>query len=198
MQHLVKRVSVTAGVVVSMLLPLHNAGATPRIVFEKAQTEFTAAQTDFQSQDKAARASHEALQEALDRLAAAKTAATLKAAQLEESLAAFQAAEARAPVAGIIVGRKGEVGKPAEEAGDQMFRLATDLYALEVKLEPKPDELARIHPGQEALVLLLDLQRAGLQGSVKEVKDGTVTVEFAGATPGIKPGMRADVRLKLD
>ena len=177
---------------------LHNAGATPRIVFEKAQAEFTAAQTDFQSQDKAARAAHEALQEALDRLAAAKTAATLKAAQLEESQAAFQAAEARAPVAGIIVGRKGEVGKPAEEAGDQMFRIATDLYALEVKLEPKPDELARIHPGQEALVLLLDLQRAGLQGSVKEVKDGAVTVEFAGATPGIKPGMRADVRLKLD
>jgi hypothetical protein len=79
-----------------------------------------------------------------------------------------------------------------------MFRIATDLYALEVRLEPKPDELARIHPGQEAVVLLLDLQGTGLQGTVKEVKDGTVTVEFAGAIPGIKPGMRADVRLKLE
>jgi multidrug resistance efflux pump len=177
---------------------LHNAGATPRTTFEKAQAEFTAAQTDFQTMDKAARAARETLQEAMNRVTAAKTAAAQKTAQLEESQAAFQSAEVRAPAAGTIVGRKGEVGKPAEEAGDHMFRIATDLYALEVKLEPKPDELARIHPGQEAVVLLLDLQGAGMQGAVKEVKDGAVTVEFAGAIPGIKPGMRADVRLKLD
>jgi membrane fusion protein (multidrug efflux system) len=177
---------------------LHNAGATPRMVFEKAQAEFTAAQADFQTMDKASRATRETLQEAMNRVTAAKTAAAQRAARLEESQTAFQAAEVRAPAAGTIVGRKGEAGKPAEEAGDQMFRIATDLYALEVKLEPKPDELARIHPGQEAVVLLLDLQGAGLQGTVKEVKDGAVTVEFAGAIPGIKPGMRADVRLKLD
>jgi multidrug resistance efflux pump len=177
---------------------LHNAGATPRIVFEKAQAEFVAAQAAFETMDKAARAARESLQEALNRLATAKTDATQKTAQVEQSQAAFQAAEVRAPAAGTIVGRKGEAGKPAEEAGDQMFRIATDLYALEVRLEPKPDELARIHPGQEAVVSLLDLQGTGLQGTVKEVKDGAVTVEFAGAIPGIKPGMRADVRLKLD
>jgi multidrug resistance efflux pump len=177
---------------------LHNAGATPRTVFEKAQAEFTAAQADFQTMDKAARAARENLQEAMDRLAAAKTAAAQKAAQLEESQAAFQAAEVRAPAAGTIVGRKGEAGKPAEEAGDQMFRIATDLYALEVSLQPKPEDVPRIHAGQEAVVLLLDLQGAGMQGTVKEVKDGSVVVEFAGAIPGIKPGMRADVRLKVD
>jgi multidrug resistance efflux pump len=177
---------------------LHNAGATPRVVFEKAQSEYTAAQSDFETMDKAARAAHESLQEALNRLAIAKTAAVQKAAQFEESQAAFQAAEVRAPAAGTIVGRKGEAGKSAEEAGDQMFRIATDLYALEVKLQPKPDEFARIHPGQEAVVLLLDLQGTGMQGTVTEVKDGAVTVDFAGAIPGIKPGMRADVRLKLD
>jgi len=177
---------------------LHNAGATPRIVFEKAQSEFAAAQSEFETMDKAARAARESLQEALNRLAVAKTDAARKAAQLEESQTAFQAAEVRAPAAGTIVGRKGEAGRPAEEAGDQMFRIATDLYALEVKLQPKPDELARIHPGQEAMVLLLDLQSAGMQGAVTEIKDGVVTVEFAGAIPGIKPGMRSDVRLKLD
>jgi multidrug resistance efflux pump len=177
---------------------LHKAGATPRIVFEKAQAEFTAAQASFETIDKAARAAHDTLQQTMDHFAAAKADAAQKAARLEESQAAFQAAEVRAPTAGTIVGRKGEVGKPAEEAGDQMFRIATDLYALEVRLEPKPDELARIHPGQEALVLLLDLPGTGLQGTVKEIKDGAVTVEFAGAIPGIKPGMRADVRLKLD
>ena len=177
---------------------LHNAGATPRIVYEKAQAEFTATLADFQTMDKAARAARETLQESMKRLAEAKQAAAQKVAQLEESQAAFQAAEVRAPAAGTIVGRKGEAGKSAEEAGDQMFRIATDLYALEVTLQPKPEELARIHPGQEAVVLLLDLQGAGMQGTVREVKDGTVIVDFAGAIPGIKPGMRADVRLKLE
>jgi len=177
---------------------LHNAGATPRIVFEKAQAEFAAAQSSFEAMDKAARASHDSLQEAMNRFNAAKQTAAEKAGQVEDSNTAFQAAEVHAPAAGTIGGRKGEVGKPAEEAGDQMFRIATDLYALEVPLQPKPDELARIHPGQEAVVVLLDLQSAGLPGTVREVKDGTAIVEFAGAIPGIKPGMRADVRLKLD
>ena len=177
---------------------LHNAGATPRIVFEKAQADFTAAQASFEAMDKAARGSRDTLQQAMDRLAAAKNTVAEKVAQLEQSQAAFQGAEVRAPAAGTIVARKGEAGKPAGETGDQMFRIATDLYSLEVTLPLKPEDLPRIHPGQEAVVQLLDLQGTGLQGTVREVKDGTAIVEFAGAIPGIKPGMRADVRLKLD
>jgi HlyD family secretion protein len=177
---------------------LHNAGATPRIVFEKAQADLTAAQAAFETMDKAARAGHDSLQEAMNRLADAKQTAAQKVAQLEQSQTAFQSAEVRAPAAGTIVGRKGEAGKPAEEAGDQMFRIATDLYALEVPLQPKPEDLARIHPGQEAVVVLLDLQSAGLQGTVKDIQNGVVTVEFPGAIPGIKPAMRADVRLKVE
>lgn len=176
---------------------LHNAGATPRNVFEKAQSEYQAAAADFQTQDKGSRAAHDTLQSALDQLAAAKKVVTEKASQLEDAQNAFQDAEVRAPAAGTIIGRKGEVGKPASEADGRMFQIATDLYALSVTVQPKPEDLARIHPGQEAMVLLLDLQTAGLQGAVTTVKDGNVTVEFAGAVPGIKPGMRADVRLKF-
>ena len=177
---------------------LHNAGATPRLVYEKAQADYAAAQTEFDAMDRAARASREATQATLDQLAAARKLAAEKTQELEGAQTAFQDAEVRAPAAGTVVGRQGEVGKPAQEAGDQMFRIATDLYALEVSVQPKPEDLPRIHPGQEALVLLLDLQGAGLQGAVREVKDGSATVEFSGAIPGIRPGMRADVRLKLE
>jgi multidrug resistance efflux pump len=176
---------------------LHSAGATPRIVYEKAVSDFQAAQTDFSLMDRAARAAHEAMQSTLDQLTAAKKMAEEKAALLEQARDAFQAAEVRAPAAGTVVGRRGELGKPAADAGDQMFQIATDLYALEVALPAKPDDLARLQPGQEAIVLLLDLQSAGLQGKLREIKDGAAIVEFPGAIPGIKPGMRADVRLKL-
>ena len=47
-------------------------------------------------------------------------------------------------------------------------------------------------------MLVLDLQSAGMPGVVKEIKDDQVIVEFNSSMPAIKPGMRADVRLKLE
>jgi FKBP-type peptidyl-prolyl cis-trans isomerase 2 len=67
-----------------------------------------------------------------------------------------------------------------------------------VVADPKAEDLKRIHPGQQALVLVLDLQSAGMPGVVKDIKEPDVIVEFNSSTPGIKPGMRADVRVKLD
>jgi multidrug resistance efflux pump len=177
---------------------LHNAGATPRIVYEKAAAEFEASQKDFEVMDKASRAAHEGAQAALDQLAGAKKVLADKSQELEQAQGAFEAAEVRAPVNGTVVGRKGEVGKPAQEAGDGMFQIATDLYALEVTLELNPDQAKKIFAGQQALVLLLDLQSAGMPGVVKEVKDSRAIVEFTSTLPGVKPGMRADVRLRLE
>ena len=90
------------------------------------------------------------------------------------------------------------MGKPAEESGDQLFQIATDLYALEVALEPTPDILKKIAPGQQALVLILDLQSAAIPAEVKEIKGTQVIVQFNSPLPAVRPGMRADVRLKLE
>jgi multidrug resistance efflux pump len=177
---------------------LHNAGATPRIVYDKAVAEFEASQKEFEVMDRAARAAHEAAQTTIDQLTAAKKVLADKSSELEQAQGAFEAAEVRSPVAGTVVGRKGDVGKPAGEAGDDMFQIATDLYALEVTLEPNPEQLKKVFTGQQALVLVLDLQSAGMPGVVKDVKDGHATVEFTGTLPGIKPGMRADVRLRVE
>jgi HlyD family secretion protein len=175
---------------------LHTAGATPRIVYEKAVQEFEAAQNDFEIMDKAARAAHESVQTAMEQLTGARKMLADKNQELEQAQGAFEAAEVRAPVSGTVVGRNGETGKPAQEAGDDMFQIATDLYALAVTLEPNPEQLKKIFAGQQALVLVLDLQSAGMPGVVKEVKDSKATVEFNSTLPGIKPGMRADVRLR--
>ena len=109
-----------------------------------------------------------------------------------------QAADVLSPVDGTVVGRKAEIGKPAIEAGGEFFQIATDLYALEVTVEPKPEDLKRIQPGQQAMVLILDLQSQGLPGVVREIKGTQVVVEFESNLPAIKPGMLADVRFKLE
>jgi multidrug resistance efflux pump len=177
---------------------LHRAGATPKLKYEAAVAEYEASVKEFEIMDKASRAARDGVQTANERLSAAKTNLAQKSEELEEAQGAFEAAEVRAPVGGVVVGRQGEAGKPSRDFGEQLFQIATDLFTLEVVADPKPEDLKRIHPGQPALVLALDLHSAGMSGVVKEIKDSQVIVEFASATPSIKPGMRADVRLRFD
>jgi multidrug resistance efflux pump len=177
---------------------LHKAGATPKLKYEAALADYEAAVKEFEIMDKASRAARDGVQTATQNVTAAKSNLSEKSGQLDEAQGAFEAAEVRAPVAGVIVGRQGEQGKPSRDYGENLFRIATDLFSLEVVAEPKPNVLKRIHPGQQALVLVLDLQGAGMEGRVKEIKDNQAIVEFASSLPAIRPGMRADVRLKLD
>jgi HlyD family secretion protein len=177
---------------------LHEAGATPPIVFEKSRKEYQAAVANSEVMDNAARSSREQVQAALNQLAAAKTALVQRSQELQNAEQAVQDAEVRSPVDGTVVGRKGDVGKPVQEAGDAMFTIATDLYALEVPLDAAPPLLNRLHPGSAATVFVLDLQCGGIPGQVKAIQGGQAIVEFSSTMPAIRPGMRADVHLRLD
>jgi multidrug resistance efflux pump len=177
---------------------LVSQGATPRLVYEKARDEYDSARTEFAVMDKAARGAAERVQSVLQEVASAQKILADENRRLEESQAAFEAADVHSPVDGVLVGRNGEVGKTAQEFGDNLFQIATDMYALEVALEPEPPVLKRLRPGQPALVVIPDLQSAGIAGDVKEIKGTQVLVEFNSTIPAIRPGMLADVRLKLD
>jgi HlyD family secretion protein len=174
---------------------LNQAGATPKIVWEKSQRDYQAAQQDFDIMDKAARLSAAQVQTALNALSTAQKTLVDRNQELQTAQDNMQSAEVRSPVDGVVVARNGEPGKPAPE---DMFVIATDMYALEVPLEPQPAVLQRLRPGQPALVLILDLQSAGIAGQIKEINGNEVIVEFNCALPAVKPGMAVDVRLKLE
>jgi multidrug resistance efflux pump len=177
---------------------LFSQGATPRLVYEKAQKEYDDARTEFAVMDKAAHATADSVQNALQEVASAQKILADENRRLEDSQAAFEAADVHSPVDGLLVGRSGEIGKSAQEFGANLFQIATDMYALEVALSPDPPILKRIRPGQPALVLIPDLQSAGITGDVKQIKGTQVLVEFNSTIPAIRPGMLADVRLRLD
>jgi multidrug resistance efflux pump len=177
---------------------LFSQGATPRLAWEKAQGEYDSARAEFAVMDKAARATAERVQSALEEVASAQKILAGENQRLEESQAAFEAADVHAPVDGLLVGRNGEIGKQAQEFGENLFQIATDTYALEVALEPQPPVLKRLRPGQPALILVPDLGTPGIAGDIKEIKGAEVLVEFNSTIPAIRPGMLADVRLKLD
>ena len=177
---------------------LFSQGAAPRLVYEKAQNEYDSARAEFAVMDKAARATADRVQGALEEVASAQKMLAGENQRLLDSQAALEAADVHSPADGLLVGRNGEIGKPAREFGENLLQIATDTYALEVALEPQAPVLKRLRPGQPALVLVPDLQTPGIEGDIKEIKGTQVVVEFNSTIPAIRPGMLADVRLKLD
>lgn len=176
---------------------LFQEGATPRLTYEKAEAEFEAAQKESSIMSAAARAGKDRVQAATEEVGGARKLVDARSRDLEQAEADLAAAEVHSPVDGYVVSRKGEVGKPADDLGSEFFQIATDLYAMEVGLEPKAQDLKRMIPGMPALVLVLDVQSGAMEGRVKEIKDGKVTVEFGSANPALRPGMMADVRFRF-
>lgn len=178
---------------------LFREGATPRLAFEKATADYEAAKNDFDIMDTAVRTGREHVQGAQKDLDNARKFAFDKRTLLQEATDNLAASEVHSPADGYVVAREGEIGKSAEGLGDRLFTIATDLFALEVVLEPKEEMMKKIIPGMPVTVNILDLDGAAFEGTVKEIKDKDhqVIVEFGSANPSVKPGMVADVRFKF-
>ena len=173
---------------------LNKAGATPRLTWEKAQRDLQSSQAEHDVMEKAARLAADQQQAALNDLSTAQKTVAERSAALAAARDNVQSGEVHSPVDGTVVARNGEIGKPA---GDDLFEIATDMFALEVVLEPEPAVLQRLRSGEAAMVSIPDLQNAGFAGQIKEIKDHAVIVEFNCTLPGVRPGMQVAVRLKL-
>ena len=179
---------------------LFAQGATPRLTYEKAVRDYESAQEQWAAIDKAARGAGARVTDTIRALDNARQIVTGKTRELYEAQNAAEASAVQSPVDGLVVGRKGAVGDPAQPLGEELFQIATDLFDLEVVVEPKPEILARLHAGQPALVMVPDLQASGMEGAVKEVsgKEHQAVISFKNPNPAIRPGMVAEVRLLLD
>lgn len=176
-----------------------DAGAIPRLEFEKAQADHQAAINTVDIADKAWRAASDniqAMQQIQDRQQALLDQALQR---LQDTQAAAEGQDVRSPVEGWVVVRQGQIGQMAD-VGDAIFQVATDLASLEVALTPKPEVLKRVFPGMQALVLIPEITNAAISGDVKSIDDKApeIVVEFVSGMPSIRPGMKADVRLKLN
>lgn len=175
---------------------LNEAGATPRLTYEKSEKEFRLAEGDFQGAEALARQAGARMAELTQELESARRILEDKNRQLEEAQSGALASEVHSPVNGLVIARHGEPGKP-QDPNTPIFEIATDLGALLVDLEPEPPVLARLKPGQAALVFVADVPE-GLPGQVSEIKDGRVRVAFASPSPLVKPGVTAQVRIRVN
>jgi hypothetical protein len=92
--------------------------------------------------DKAARATADRLQDAFKERESAKKIAD-RSQQLDATAAALQQAVVVAPVARVVVDRKGEAGQPEHEPGEELFVIATEAVDFEIPVEPTAEVLKR-------------------------------------------------------
>ncbi len=176
---------------------LHGQGATPRLAYEKAQSEFENSQKEFQGLDEIARQAEERVGTMTQEAQMAKTSLADKRRELDDAATSLAAAEVRSPVAGILVGRRGQPGQSiGPEEAKELVQIAVDLSSLQVALDPEPPVLVRIRAGDPAVVFVADVQE-GLSGTVKEIKGSQAIVEFVSPNPAVKPGMTAQVKIRL-
>jgi HlyD family secretion protein len=177
---------------------LNREGATPRLVYEKSEREFETSRTEFNSLGELARQAENRVDDLVHELEAAKRASDDRRAEAESATAQAAGAEVRSPVSGVVVARNGEPGKllGPDEATD-LFEIAADLSQLAVAIQPGAAALKRIRRGQDALVFVADLPGA-IPATVKEIRTGDLVVGFVSPSAVIRPGMTAQVRLRLE
>ena len=175
---------------------LNKEGATPRLVFEKAQREYTEAKQELENKQTLF-ANAESQQDAIGKeLDAAKRTLEEKNLLLDQAKADASAGELVSPADGVVVSRRGQAGEEVSPTVTDFFQIATELGSLEVVLEPAPPALARIKPGQQAFVHPAEFPE-DVPAKVREIRGSQVIVEFESPSPAIRPGMTASVRIVL-
>ena len=176
---------------------LLREGAVARQNAERTAREFEMAQSEYQALDDVATRAEERVSNMLKDLDAARRVVEEKNAELEDIKARLAASELVSPVTGLVVGRNGSMGEQVTAERRDFFQIAVNLSQLEVVLEPEPPILKLIGAGQPALVMTAEQAGEGLEGSVKGIDGTLVIVRFVSPNPAIKPGMTAQVRVRL-
>ena len=175
---------------------LLQEGATPRLTFEKAETEYNKLKADDESLNSLAQAAESRIESTTKDLDAARKLAGSKAQEMDEAKADLGAGEVHSPADGVVLARHGQPGEAVSRTVQDLFQIATNLTSLQVVVFPDARLLPKIKPGQPALIQVAEATNA-VPGVVSEIKAGQVIIGFTSPLPAIKPGLTAQVKLKL-
>lgn len=175
---------------------LVKEGATPRLAFESSAKAHEEARAARDTAADLARGAGDRLAVLVKTLDAARRSVEEQAQSLDRAKQAAAAADIYAPAAGLVVGCTRQAGEEVTPDVRDLFQIATDLSALEAVLQPDAAALARIRIGQEALITVAAAPDA-ISAQVSDIKGNEVIVRFVSPTPAVRPGITAQVRIKV-
>jgi len=176
---------------------LFREGATPRLTFEKAETEYNSLKEESTAKDAVARQIEERVSSLNRDLDTFKRMLAQKTETAEDAKADLAAGDVHAPADGVVIARRGQPGEEVTRQMVDLFRIATALSAMEIVVEPPPPALLRIKAGQAAVIRVAEMPDEPINGTVREVVGTSVIIDFTSPTPLIKPGLSAQVIIKL-
>jgi len=176
---------------------LYAEGATPRQTLDRVSSEYEAFKGAFEGYEQNARRAEERVEKLLRDLEAAKNVLRDRQEDLEDSQTNLADSEMVAPVPGVILSRKADIGQPVARSMTDFMQIATRLEEMEAVLDAPPPVLQQVRPGQQAWVFVADVGGEGIQGQVKGIDQGQVIVEFRNPYPALRPGMSTLVRIQL-
>jgi multidrug resistance efflux pump len=175
---------------------MYREGITPRVVYERAQQEYTAYKADSERLAEVAKNATNRVSSLTDELQTSRKDLDQKKAAVDAAHAGSGAGEVRSPAEGIVVARCCQVGESVTAASTIMFQIAGDLTDLQVTAPTDSGNIERLHPGQTAVIEITGVP-GQIEGKVREVKPEQVIIGFSSPNSAVRPGMTARAKIKL-
>jgi HlyD family secretion protein len=175
---------------------LMSEGITPRLVYEKAEQEYNTLKAQIQDRTEAAKKAAERVLALKAELETARNAAEQRATDIDKAQSSTMAGEVRSPAEGVVIARHGQQGERVTRATKDFFQIAVNLTALQVVATAQPQQLQRAHAGQTVAIEIADTP-GSTTGKIREIKAGQVYVDFTSPSLYIRPGMNAQVKIKV-
>lgn len=176
---------------------LNNQGATARNKFEQAKREYEEAKANAEATAGKADVAEQLVAKLAKEIDLGKRNLEEKSAAFEEAEADLKAADITSPVDGIFLSSSVDAGDEVSRDMEDLFRIAVDLSRMQVTVEPTPPQLAKLKKGMAAQVFMAESGGEALPGEISAIEENEVTVVFQSPTAAIKPGLTAQVRIKL-
>jgi len=176
---------------------LFKSGATPRLKHDKAQTDWQTARQEYETLRARATVAEDRIEKYTRDLDAARRVLEEKTQEMEDADSDLLAGDLLSPVDGTVVATRARAGDEVTPAIENLIQIAVDLSQLLVVLEPEPPLLARIKPEMPVAIHIAEAGDESFAGTVKEIKDSQVIIEFASPNAAVKPGLTAQVRIRF-
>jgi multidrug resistance efflux pump len=171
---------------------MFQEGVTPRLTYEKAEHEYTLLKAAAQNLEETARKAADRVDSTTKELDPARKLLAQKTSDLEDAEAETAVGEVNSPADGVVIARRGQLGKPVTPVMSDLFQIAVDPQVLQVVA----NTVARIQPGQTAAFQIENVP-APTMGTVREVKSGQVFIDIKNPSPAVTRGMTVQVKIKI-
>jgi multidrug resistance efflux pump len=175
---------------------LFSKGAAARQSVEKVQAAYDGAVKIHEAQLKVLAIAEERVAQIGKDLDEQQQTLIEKTKESESADEELGSGDVKSPVDGYVVARKGQVGEDVTLEVQDLFQIAVNLSTLKVVVDAPPPALAKVRPGQEAILQIAEAPEA-VPAKVTEVRDGQIFIEFARPNAEVKPGLTVQVVIKL-